>query len=291
MGKYEAPKKRLHRDFVYLDHESVLNSLSAFEAGHVDEIIEKTTEATDKAAEGSLKLGLAKAGGSRKRESQLQEELVRKRTWFSAFEAWYRTLREEQAIGSFDEWDLEVRNGLRVGDTLEFRAQVRLSPLHLLFATFLSYAKLAGPSAPVFKTTASQASETRAATRMMEEWTKGPGGSRSSMLYFVPSVAADGAPRIVGRVAEEYLLRGMGELDGVFTVVAQVEAVLGVGQELSAIRVIRDAPPTPLETRTIVEAMSNFKGGSSDAMGVHVDDDDITFRQPTVVVRPIAIFR
>jgi hypothetical protein len=291
MAEYRAPKKRLHRDFVYLDHDSVLNSLSAIEAGRVDEIIEKTTDATDRAGEGSLKLGPVKAGMSRKRESQLQEELVRKRTWFSAFEAWYRQLQDEEAIGSFDAWDANVRDGLRVGDTIEFQSRVRLSPLHLLFATFAAYARIASPTSPVFKVAAKDALETKNIARMMQEWTKGPGGSQSSSVYFEPAGSKKGSPRIIGRVAETYLVRGLGELDGVFSVVAQVESILAPGDELSAIRVISDTPATPLETHTIAVALGNFKGATSEAMGLDVMDDDITYVHPAVIIRPIAIYR
>ena len=86
-------------------------------------------------------------------------------------------------------------------------------------------------------------------------------------------------------------MRGLGELDGTFTIVAQVETVLKPGDELSAIRVIRDAPPTPLETRTIAEALRNFKGQATEGMGIEIEDDDIMYVHPAVVVRPIAIYR
>ncbi len=115
-----------------------MNSLSAFEAGKVDEIIEKTSEATDKGLEGGIGKGSTKVSGNRKRQAAIQEELVRRRTWFSAFESWYDVMRSEDAIGRFDKWDLEVRSELEVGDTLEFTADVQLSPIHLMFATFSS---------------------------------------------------------------------------------------------------------------------------------------------------------
>ena len=291
MGQYRAPKKRLHRDFVYLDYDSVLNSLSAFEAGQVDTIIEKTTEATDRGAEGGIRAGPLKGGVTRKRETELQAELVRKRTWFSAFEAWYQQLHREDAVGSFDTWDMHVRQGLGVGDTIEFQSNVRLSPLHLLFATFAAYAKSASPTSPVFKVAAKDASEAKKTARMMEEWTRGPGGSQASSVYFEPAESSPDSPRIIGRVIDTYLIRGLGELDGQFSVMAQVEAVLGEGDELSAIRVIGDAPATPLETRTIAEALANFQGEATQAMGVVVGDDDITYVYPVVIVRPIAIYR
>jgi hypothetical protein len=291
MAKYNAPKKRLHRDFVYLDHDTILNSLSAFEAGRVDEIIEKTSEATDKAADAGVRVGPLKGGVNRKREQQIQEELVRKRTWFSAFEAWYVKLDAEDSIGRFSEWDLEVRDALSIGDTIEFIARVRLSPLHLVFATFISYAKVAGPQSPMFQTTAAEAADARRTARMVEEWTRGPQGSQSSAVYFEPASSVTSPPRIVGRIAEPFLLRGLGELDGQFTIVAQVESMLGEQEQVSAIRVIRDAPPTPLETQVIADAMRSFSGPASEGVGVVVEDQDIMYRHPAVVIRPIAIYR
>jgi hypothetical protein len=291
MSKYNAPKKHLHRDFLYLDHETVLNSLSAFEAGRIDEIIEKTGETSDTSGEVGLNLGPAKGGGAKRREAELHEELVRKRTRFSAFEGWHQQLKAEDAIGSFEGWDLAVRNDMRVGDTIEFQTRVRLSPLYLTFRTYAAYAKEASPTSALFKVTRQEQASAQSTARMMAEWTKGPGGGQSSSVYFEPVGASDGSPRIVGRVDESYVMRGLGELDGEVTAIGQVEALLAKGDELSAIRVVRDTPATPLETRVIAEAMANFKGEAGDAMGVLIDDEDITFRYPVVILRPIAIYR
>lgn len=38
---YHRPEKRIHRGFYYLDDETVINSLSAVEAGKVDEVVAK----------------------------------------------------------------------------------------------------------------------------------------------------------------------------------------------------------------------------------------------------------
>jgi hypothetical protein len=43
--------------------------------------------------------------------------------------------------------------------------------------------------------------------------------------------------------------------------------------------------------QVIGEAMAGFAGEASEGMGVHVTDDDIRYHHPTVVIRPIAIFR
>lgn len=83
---------------------------------------------------------------------------------------------------------------------------------------------------------------------------------------------------------------GLDAAEGTFTVVAQVDALLRPGQKESVIRVIRDVPPTPKEIETITEAMTNFIGPSKE-LGVEMLAEDLTFTHPTVVMRPIAIYR
>jgi hypothetical protein len=85
MSGYRAPKTRLHREFLYLNHDTILNSLSALEAGKVDEIIQKVSQAKEGGLEGSVRAGPVKGGGGRKKIASIEEELVKTRTWFSAF--------------------------------------------------------------------------------------------------------------------------------------------------------------------------------------------------------------
>jgi uncharacterized protein YicC (UPF0701 family) len=99
MSGYSKPKTRLHREFLYLNHDTVINSLSAFESGKVDEIIEKVSEAREGGLEGSVGHGVAKVAGGKKKTSNIEEELKRTRTHFSAFEAWSRHLEEAGAFG------------------------------------------------------------------------------------------------------------------------------------------------------------------------------------------------
>lgn len=189
MGKCQPPKKRLHREFIYLDDESIINSLSAFEAGKVDEIIEKTSDATDKGLGGEIGAGPAKLRGGHKKQAELQEELVRKRTRFSSFEAWHQTMSAEDAFGRFDAWDMGVRNALNSGDTLEFDAKIELAPLHMLLASFIAFAQSAGTAGSVFEKKGQPFNETRRIARMMEGWMEGPDGKPSLMVNLRPTSA------------------------------------------------------------------------------------------------------
>lgn len=119
----------------------------------------------------------------------------------------------------------------------------------------------------------------------------GRDGRRNIPVYLLPG-GVD-SPRIVARLDEKFVIGGLDWAEGTFTVVAQVDALLRPGQEESVIRVIRDVPPTPKEVETITEAMSHFVEPSKESaqLGVEMLPSDLTFSHPTVVVRPIAIYK
>jgi hypothetical protein len=256
MGTYKKPKQRLHRDFVYLQHDTILNSLSAFEAGKIDEIIQKTADATDRNLEGGLTKGPVKAGGQRKKQFQVQEELILTRTYFSAYDSWFQRMRLDEAIGEFDAWDSEIRNAFDVGDTIIFASDVQLSPLHMIFATYSSFVKESQAPGSVFKMTNAELAEAKQTAKMMEPWITGRSGSRSYAVYFKPFGIDDS--RIVGRLDERYIIGGLDNIEGCFTVVAQADSLLESSDNVSAIRVIRDVPPTTLEIATAREALTEM---------------------------------
>lgn len=288
MGSYNKPKQHLHHEFLYLNHETILNALSALEAGAVDEIILKTSEAREGGLDAGLTAGPVKAGGSKKRHASIQEELVRTRTSFSGFDAWYRILKERDAIGTFDTWDMDVRNAVAVGDTIEFKGDLQLSPVHKVLATFASFAASAGTPGSPFTATPKEIQEMKKTAKMMESWMAGRDGRRNLPVYLLPDGQAH--PRIVARLDEKFIVGGLDAVEGTFTIIAQVDSILRSSQQESVIRVIRDVPPTPKEVEVIIEAMSNFIEPSSE-LGVEMGLDDLMFTDPTMVVRPIAVYK
>lgn len=265
----------------------MINSLSALEAGKVDEIIQKTSEASDKGFEVGVAKGV-KAGASRKRQADLQLELVKRRTHFSAFEEWHRAMTAEGAFGTFDVWDTDVRDAMAVGDTLEFTARVDFSPLFLIFTSYLSYVEQLNKPGSVFKASGGELQEAKATAQMVRRWITGKDDARSVAVYFSP--AGSVAPRIVGRLDESFVVSSLAEVQGEFTVVAQVDALLAKGEKLSAIRVLADVPPTPLEIQALEDGREHFSG-TSEQLGVDLTDEDFVYGYPTVVVRPLAIFK
>lgn len=288
MGKYKAPKVRIHREFLYLNHDTVLNSLSAFEAGKIDEIIQKASEANEGGFEGSLGISGAKVGGKKGSSTDIHEELVRTRTKFSAFDAWFSNLDNADAIGILEGWDHETRDEIGVGHTLMLEGRVSLAPLYQVFSTFISYANEAGNPDSVFKQKAQQLAETKKQARTMLGWMKGSSDSRNVLVNISPFGVDE--PRVVARLDEKYLVTGVQAVEGEYTVIGQVESLLAPDDKIPSIRVIRDTPPTSMETETITKALQNMIEPAKE-LGVEITGSDITLEHPTVILHPIAIFR
>jgi len=288
MGGYRKPKNRLHREFLYLNHETIINSLSALEAGKVDEIIEKVSEAREGGLEGGLGYGPAKISGGKKKTSNMEEELRRTRTWFSAFEAWYNHLEAGEALGELTSWDLETREELTVGDTLRFSARVSLSPVQQVLLTYISFANDATNADSPFKQPANKVAEIKKTARMMAGWLRGKSDQKNMMVYLAPFGVSE--PIVAARLEEEFVVGGAQAIEGEYTVVAQIETIIGTQESVPAIRVLRDVPPTPLETQTITDALQNFVEPAR-GLGVEIVDSDLTLHHPGIVVHPIAIFR
>jgi hypothetical protein len=291
MGGYKKPKAQLHREFVYLNHDTVLNALSAFEAGKVDEIIEKTSEASEGGLDASLRAGPIKGGGAKKKTSNMQEELVRSRTWFSAFDAWHSHLEVAEAFGTLSAWDKETRDELGVGDTVRFAADVVIAPLHQVFATFIAFANDAGQADSAFGAIAmkpQEIAELKKTARSMAGWMRGRSDEKNILAYLRPFGIAE--PRIVVQLNERYVVGGVGGLEGRFTVIGQVESLLADGEVVPAVRIVRDVPPTPMETQAITAALEHLVGPARE-MGVDIGPDDLVIPHPAAIVRPIAIYR
>jgi len=263
-----------------------LNSLSALEAGKVDEIIQKVAEAKEGGLEATLGSGPVRGGGGRRKKASIEEELVKTRTRFSAFDAWHAYLGGAEAIGTFDSWDQDVREALSVGDTLEFAAQLRLSPVHKVLRTFLAFAANAAKPDHPFAQRGAELRETKQIARMMVDWMGGSDKPTHLPMYVQPGGVAE--PRIVAGLQDRYLIGGHENMEGTFTVVGQVAALLSDSEVESPIRIIRDVPPTQSEVDTINEALRNLIAPVRE-LGVEMDEDDITIKSPAVMLRPVAI--
>jgi hypothetical protein len=291
VATYRKPGKRLHRDFFYLNDEVAINSLSALESGKVDEIVSRTTTAREGGFSGEVKIPIADVGigGSKKSSSEIEEEMVRTRTRFSVFDAWYQLLHDKKAVGSFDGWGEEALDGVEPGDTIEFRAQLSQGPLQTVLRLFLWFADQATKDGNMFSQKSDQRKSTLAASRNIRQLLGGGADEDDEIpLQAVPD--GDAGPVVLLSVSQKWLIGRLGQLGGKFGIVGQVVQITEAGDEYPVLRLTKDVSPTPLEISTLKEAVVHFVEPAK-ALGVDVEAEESVVRGPVLVIKPIAIYR
>jgi hypothetical protein len=154
--------------------------------------------------------------------------------------------------------------------------------------TYIAFAKEANKINSPFKQTGTALSETKNAAKMMSEWMGTKGETISLMVYLSPEGVV--FPRITARLEEPYLVGGTGAVHRQYTVIGQVESLIGPNDSVPAIRVFKDTPATALEITTIQNSLQGFKEGAID-LGITISEEDISIGHPGVVIHPIAIYR
>lgn len=288
MGGYNKPKKQVHRDFLYLDDSAIVNALSAMEAGKVDEIIEQSQMIKDTGFDASLGYGPAKVAAKKGKTADVTANLVRTRTAFSAFEAWYQFLKNEDGLGELTGWDEGTRNELEVGDTLEVRARVEFAPIHKVFALFLSYVDNANKPDSVFQVDTATLGTMKKAANQARGMFKGADGATANLVYIHPLGVK--LPLLVGVLSDNHFVGDKANIDGEYKVVLQVSSLLQKSETLAAIRAMSDAPRTDAEATQVTKALDGLVDAAQ-GLGITIGEDDKSFTYPTVITRPLAIYR
>jgi hypothetical protein len=288
---YKKPSKQLHRDFFYLDDEVAINSLSALESGKVDEIVSRTSTAREGGFSGDLHIPILEAGvsGSKKSTSEIEEEMVRTRTRFSIFDAWYRLLHAEKAIGVFDGWGAGALDGVMPGDTVEFRAEISPGALQTVLRLYLWFAEQATKDGNLFSQKGEERKVTATAVKNIRQILGGLGEERDEVPLLATPVG-DAGPLVLLSVTQRWLIGQLGTLGGQFGIVGQVVEVIPDGREYPVLRLTRDVAPTPVEIKALKEAVSHFVEPAK-ALGVQVEAEESIVRGPVLVIKPIAIYR
>ena len=287
MPSYRRPEKKVHRGFVYLDDDLVTNSLSAQEAGKIDEVVAKINSARAGGWGGGFGAYGAKLEGEKKSSSSVEEELVRIRTRFSVFEAWYQNLKSEKALGTFDGWGPTVLQEVESGHVVEFNASLSLTPMDTLFRLYLWFMSKAKESGNVFSLPSDKLKEAKASERTLR-MVMGEGPEVDFLVIAAPPSETP-APVVMNLKARS-VIGNPGDLAGSYTIVGQVEQVLAEDDTYPAVRLTRDAPPTALEIQTLKDFYSHFDEPAA-AFGLTVTKDDATIKGPALLLTPIAIFR
>ena len=278
----------MHRDFLYLDDSAIVNALSAMEAGKIDEIIEQSQTVKDTGFDASLGYGPAMIAAKKGKTADVTANLVRTRTAFSAFEAWYQFLKSEDGLGELTGWDTETRNELEVGDTLEVRARIEFAPIHKVFAVYLSYVDNANKPDSFFRVKTAQLAELKKVANQARGLFKGSDGATANLVYIYPLGVE--RPLLIGVLSDNHFVGDKANIDGDYKVVLQVCTLLRQTDTLAAIRAMSDAPRTEAESAQVTKALDGLVDAAGE-MGVTIGDEDKAFTYPTVVTRPLAIFR
>lgn len=291
MNAYRRPTERLHRDFFYLNDEVAINSLSALESGKVDEIVSRTTTAREGGFSGEVKIPIAEigVGGSRKSSSEIEEEMVRTRTRFSIFDAWYQLLCEKKAIGTFKGWGERALEDVEPGDLIEFRAQLSQGPLQTVLRLFLWFADQAAKDGNLFSQKGEQRKTTIAASRNIRQ-ILGDSSEEDDEIPLQAMPEGDAGPVVLLAVSRKWLIGRLGQLGGKFGIVGQVVQMIDSGDEYPVLRLTKDVSPTPLEINTLKESVRHFVEPAK-ALGVEVQEEESVLRGPVLVIKPIAIYR
>lgn len=290
MAIYKVPKERLHRDFFYLNDEIAINSLSALESGKVDEIVSRTTTAREGGFSGELKIPVVDigVGGSRKATSEIEEEMVRTRTRFSIFDAWYRLIQERKGLGTFEGWGPDALEGVEPGDTVEFRAGLSQGPLQTVFRLYLWFADQAARDGNMFSQKGEERKTTVASAKNVRQLLGDADDDDEVPLLATP--LGDDGPSVLLSISRKWLIGRLGQLGGTFGIVGQVVQIVEQGDEYPVLRLTKDVVPTPLEMDTLRTAVEPFVEPAK-ALGVDVEASESVIVGPVLVINPIAIYR
>jgi len=303
MARYQKPKANRHRGFVYLDDDAVTDSLSALEAGKIDEVIAKISKARESGfkGEGGADFSIAGkgvkagAGGERSDSNSHQEELIRKRTRFSIFEAWQAILSEQQALGVFTGWGPNILEDVSPGDTVRFNATIAMQPLQVMFRLFLWYWEASKKPGSPFKLSGEEQKSTKETAQLMQflflNSTTSAGVSADDDMVFVHAQpTGDPGPEVLMQLNRRWAVLPLGSMNGVYSVIGQVERVLKTGENYPAVRITYDVPVTQLEETLLRESVSGFTEAAQ-GIGLDVDDKAAFVPGPAMIVKPIGIYR
>jgi len=278
------PKTSAFKQFIILDADGVVSALSAIDGGQIDEVLTRSAEEKGGEGGGEVNLGGAKAGGKRAKSRKVEEEIRRARTRHATAAKLLETLHARESVGVVEgPLDTEVAEDIVAGMVLEFRAELRVHPLHQADQIMRSFVKVA----PKF-------GEKKAATELQSvlgPWATLIGTDKGDgRLLIEPHTSEPQHPRLLLPVPSEDLEIELDDVLGEVTVVAQVERVLTEEETYSAIRLLRGAPNTSFERTAVEDGTPELLAGLRE-MGVSICADDVFIRGPALMLRAICAYR
>jgi hypothetical protein len=283
------PKSKLFRSFLYLNGDEVLNALAGLEEGGIEEVLTRSAEEGGSELGGEIGVPAAKGKAGKKRSKRVEEEIRRKRTEHSAATTLYRRLHEEEAIGRLEEtYGPEAHDELEEHMLLEFKAEIRVHPLHQVVAAARGWLE----AAPQFGTSRQEIADIKETVKVLETMSgSGASGDRTFLVFAEAAGNAHADYRLILPIQERYLLVPLDEFVGRATFVTQVDRMLAEGDDdVLAVRLIRNAPQLALERQGLIEALPELISGI-DELGIETSQGDFFLTYPSVILKPIFIFK
>jgi hypothetical protein len=128
---FKPPASAAFKQFVILDGDGLVAALSAIDGGKIDEILTRSAEEKGGEAGAQIGAGPVQGGGKRAKTRKVEEEVRRARTRHATTATLLDSLHERSSVGIVDgPLDMEVGPQIEAGMVIQFRAELRLHPLH-----------------------------------------------------------------------------------------------------------------------------------------------------------------
>jgi hypothetical protein len=281
---FSPPKQNAFKQFVILDSEGAVSALSAIDGGQIDEILTRSAEEKGGSAGGEIGAGPVKGGGKKAKSRKVEEEIRKARTRHATAGKLLEALHSRESIGVVDgPLDMEVAEQIEAGMVLEFRADLRLHPMHQADQMLRSFVEI-GPEL-------GQEISTKEMKEVLGTWGVISGTGRpDSPTLIQPYTTEDQLPRLLMPVPKKDFEVSLDDVIGEVTVVAQVEQVLNEGDSRQVIRILRGGPASSLERNAMEEALPALIEGLG-GMGIDISAEDIIVQGPALVLRAICAYR
>lgn len=281
---FTAPKTAAFKQFVILDGDGVVSALSAIDGGQIDEILTRSAQEDSGEAGGQINVKVAKGGGKRAKGRKVEEEVRRARTRHATAAKLLETLHAHDSVGKVDgTLDMTVLQQVEAGMVLQFRAELRLHPLHQADQMLRSFVHVA----PKF----GEKQAAAALRSILPLWGTLVGtGETDARLLLEPRTAESQVPRLLMPIPHLHLEVQLDDLLGEVTVLAQVERVLADGEDYPAVRMLRGAPSSQFERTALEESLPELIDGLSE-LGVPISSEDIFVPGPALILRAVCAYR
>ena len=291
-GFKKPSKRKLYKRFLFIDGNDAINSLTAIEGGSIESILSKSAQEDSNGGEGEGTLGFGPAKirgkGGKNNLQKYEEEVLRKRTEHSAISLLLEKLHENDEVGVIESYTPEVYEQIDENELYEFKAEIRLHPLHQLVTMTQGWAEV-GENFGMDK------KKLRDFPRMAERIERafhGKDKTRKMLVVFAETQGSSPEYKIVMPIKMGDLLVPLDEFTGKVTFVAQVERKVGEDEKIPAARIVRNAPILPVERDTMLKMLPAFQTlpGRAD-IGVTLAEEDVVLEKPAVMMKPLCIYK